>query len=180
MASNQIWFLIWEDIGSPVFNQIKISLDDVKKNGLSLPAVLQLLKLVDQPDQFSFFMHSASMRAAVQMLKSEAVQATWQLYCKQDPVVTITVRKIDDPSPNSSRAPSYSKALSQRRSASGNLTVPDIPIHTPPRNISARLDIVSLEPIADMPESEKVIILPDDGDAQAVSKEYLLCGFFAL
>ena len=34
MASNQTWFLIREDIGSPVFNQVKIVLDDVKKNGL--------------------------------------------------------------------------------------------------------------------------------------------------
>ena len=65
--------------------------------------------------------------------------------------------------------------MSQRRSASGNLTVPDIPIHTPPRNVSARLDPVNLEPIADLPEHEKVIILPDEGEAQAVSKVYLLC-----
>lgn len=111
------------------------------------------------------------MQAAVQMLKSEAVLANWQLYCNQDPVVTITVRKIDDPSPNSSRAPSYSKALSQRRLASGTLIVPDIPVHTPPRNVSAHLDPVSLEPIDD---------LPDEGDAQAVSREYLLCEFLAL
>ena len=177
MASTQLWFLIWEDIRSPAFNQIKITLDDVKKDGLSLPKILQSLKLVGQPDKFSFFMHSASMQASVQMLKSEAVQATWHLYCKQDSIVTITVRKIDDPSPNSSRAPSYSKAMSQRRSASGNLTVPDIPVHTPPRNVSARLDPVSLEPIADLPEDQKVVLLSDDGDAQAVSKEYLICEF---
>lgn len=82
MASNQIWFLIWEDIDSPVFKQIKISLDDVKKNGLSLPLILQLLKLAGQPDQFSFFIHSASMQAAVQMLKTEAIKATWNLYCR--------------------------------------------------------------------------------------------------
>lgn len=180
MASNQIRFLIWEDIDSPVFKQIKISLDDVKKNGLSLPLILQLLKLAGQPDQFSFFIHSASMQAAVQMLKTEAIQATWNLYCRQDSVVTITIRKTNDPSPNPSRAPSYSKALSQRRSASGSLTVPDIPIHTPPRNVSTRLDPINLEPIADLPESEKVVILPDEGDAQAVSREYLLCKFLAL
>lgn len=175
MAAKQIWFLIWEDVESPVFKQIKLSLDDVKKNGLSLPEILQLLKLVGQPGQFSFFMHSVSMQAAVQMLKSEAIQATWHLYCKGDPVVTITIRNINNPSPNSSRAPTYSKALSQRRSASGNLTVPDLPIHTPPRNVSAHLNPISLEPIADTPENEKVIILPDEGDAQAVSKKCLLC-----
>lgn len=63
MAAKQIWFLIWEDVESPVFKQIKLSLDDVKKNGLSLPEILQLLKLVGQPGQFSFFMHSVSMQA---------------------------------------------------------------------------------------------------------------------
>lgn len=61
MAAKQIWFLIWEDVESPVFKQIKLSLDDVKKNGLSLPEILQLLKLVGQPGQFSFFMHSVSV-----------------------------------------------------------------------------------------------------------------------
>lgn len=34
MASNQIWFVTSEYIGSPVFNRIKISIDDVKRNGL--------------------------------------------------------------------------------------------------------------------------------------------------
>ena len=148
-----------------------ISLDDVLKDGLSLPAILQRLKLVGQPDKYSFFMHSASMQAAVRMPRSEAVHATWQLYCQHD---------SDDPSPNSSRAPSYSKALSQRRSASGNLTVPDIPIHTHPRKVSARIDPVSMEPTANLPENKKVIILPHEGDAQAVSKNYLLCEFLAL
>ena len=94
----------------------------------------------------AIFMHSASMQAAVQMLKCEAIQATWHLYCRQDPVVTIIVRKINDPSPNSHGAPSYSKALFLRRSASRNLIGPDIPIHTPPRAISPRLDPVNLEP----------------------------------
>ncbi len=180
MASSQLWFLIWEDVGSPTFKQIKITIDDVKQKGLTLNVILNLLSLAGQPDQFSFFMHSVSMRAAVQMLKSEAIQATWQLYCKQDSVITITVRKIDDPSPSSSRAPSYSQALSQRRSASGTLTVPDIPIHTPPRNVSSGHDPSTLDPIADLPEDEKVIISSIEGEAQAVSKEYMLCGFLSL
>ena len=62
-----------------MFNQIKVSLDDVKMNGLSFPAIFQLLKLVGQPDQLSFSMPSASMPAAVQMLIREVVQATWQI-----------------------------------------------------------------------------------------------------
>lgn len=40
-----------------------------------------------------------------------------------------------------------------------------------PRKVSARIDPVSMEPIADLPENEKVVIKPDEGDAQAVSKE---------
>ena len=58
-----------------------MSLEDVKKDGLTLLRILQLLKLAGQPDQFSFFMHSEAMKAVVQMLKSEAIHATWHLYC---------------------------------------------------------------------------------------------------
>ena len=39
------------------------------------------------------------------------------------------------------------------------------------RKVSARIDAVSMKPIADLPENEKAIITPDEGDAQAVSKE---------
>lgn len=47
------------------------------------------------------FTHFEYMKAAVQPLKSEAIQATWHLYCEDDAVVPITVRKMNDLSPNS-------------------------------------------------------------------------------
>ncbi len=175
MDSSQTWFLVWEVLDSEVYNQVFITLEDVKQKGLTLPNILEILGLRDSLDKYGFFIHSGSMSAAVQILNDQAVLATWSLYCRYDPVVTIIVRKVNDPSPNSSRAPSYSKALSQRRSASGKLSVPDIPIHTPSRNISFGQDPVHLEPIIDLPEHEKVILVNDQGEAQAFGREYLLC-----
>jgi hypothetical protein len=34
-----------------------------------------------------------------------------------------------------------------------------------------------MEPIVDLPEEEKVIIVDEDGNALALSKEYLICWF---
>ena len=41
---------------------------------------------------FAFFIHLASMAAAVKMLTDKAIQATLQIYCQDDHVVTIIVR----------------------------------------------------------------------------------------
>ncbi len=64
-------------------------------------------------------------------------------------------------------------ALTTRRSASGSLVVPDIPIQTTPRKISAGLDPVTLEPMVDLPEEEKVTTVEDDGKARSYSLDYL-------
>lgn len=176
----QLWFLVWENISAQSFTQVMMTLEDVMKNGISLGSILRSLSLVGDVHSHAFFIHSQTMQASVQMLNDKAIHGTWQLYCRQDPVVTITVRKNDDPSPNTSRAPSYSAALTQRRSASGELSAPEIPIHTPPRNVSLGLDPVHLEPVADLPEEEKVIVVNDEGGAQAYSKEYLIFKFFML
>jgi hypothetical protein len=140
--TNQLWFFIWENFESQSFAQIKLTLEDVKRDGVNLNGILKHLSLSGDEHQYSYLIHSESMKAAVQVLTDKAVHGTWQLYCQQDPVVTISVRKNDDPSPSTSRTPSYSMALIQRRSASGQLSVPDIPIHTPPRQVSSGLDPV--------------------------------------
>ncbi|KAL8859772.1 MAG: hypothetical protein Q9178_003887 [Gyalolechia marmorata] len=172
-TANQLWFLLGEQIQSQAFTQVKITLDQIKENGINLSGILSQLLLHEPEEQYSFFMHSASMKAAVQMLTDRSIHATWQLYCQNDPVVTIVVRKAQDPSPNTSRAPSYSMALVERRKVSGPLTVPELPIHAPPDKISSGIDTFSMQPLEDLPETEKVVIADDHGDANAFSKDYL-------
>ena len=171
----QLWFLVGEDVNSQSFCQVKLTLEDVKRDGISLSSIAALLSLGDPIEEYAFFIHSNSMQASVQMLNDRAIAATWQLYCQNDPIVTVIVRKASDPSPNTSRAPSYSNALIERRTASGNLIVSDLPIHTPPRQVSSGIDSYTQQPLADLPETDKIIISDDHGDAQALSKEYLTC-----
>ncbi|KAL9603415.1 MAG: hypothetical protein Q9179_002185 [Wetmoreana sp. 5 TL-2023] len=58
--------------------------------------------------------------------------------------------------------------------ASGPLRVPELPIHTRPQEVSSGIDSYTQLPLADLPETEKVITVDDRGDAQAFPKEYLI------
>ena len=175
MAAAQLWFFVWENLKSQSFTQHQSSLEAIKQEGIGLNFILSVLSLSGDAEEYSFFIHSESMKASVQVLNDEAIHGTWQLYCVKDKVVTITVRKINDPSPSTSRAPSYSQALHQRRIASGGLPVPEIPLHAPPQRISSTQDPVLMMPIGDLPEEDKVIIVTDNGTAQAFSKDYIIC-----
>lgn len=131
MAPAQLWFFLWEDIRSDNFKQDFTTFDQIQKEGITQAKILNRLGRTGTPEEYSFFIHSDSMKASVQILSDKAIQATWQLYCRQDSSVVVSVRKTDDPSPNSSRAPSYSIALAARRAASSgsSVQVPEIP-HT--------------------------------------------------
>ncbi|KAL8648840.1 MAG: hypothetical protein Q9210_004755, partial [Variospora velana] len=97
------------------------------------------------------------------------------LYCQDDHVVTIIVRDVKDPSPNSSRAPSYSLSFRERRTASGPYTVPDLPILNPVRHTSGGINLGSLESLDELPENEKVTLSLADGTLRTFSREYLAC-----
>ena len=179
MALAQLWFFLWEDVESDKFKQDFTTLDQVKREGITQAKILHRLARTGKPDDYSFFIHSDSMRASVQILSDKAIQATWQLYCQNDSSVVISVRKISDPSPNSSRAPSYSTALAARRAASSgsSLRVPEIPLITAARSVSSGIDVVLRTPLADLPEDEKVVIEVESGESFALSKEYVPCRF---
>lgn len=171
--SNQLWFFVFEDVKSLDFRQAESSLQKVEQEGISLVSVLQQLRLEGDALDYSFFIHSSSMHASVQVLNDAAIHGTWQLYCTQDAVITITVRKAKDPSPNSSRAPSYGQSLSKRRAASGNRFVPDIPLPQAPDEIISHFDAALQSPASDLAEDEKVVLVRDDGSAEAFSLEYV-------
>ena len=109
------------------------------------------------------------------MLTDEAILATHQLYCRNDPVVTITVRYADDPSPNSSRAPSHQSSLAERRKVSRGKIVPELFLRNPVRHTSGEVDLNTLEAIQDVPDEDKVTIELGNGSFKTYTKEYLLC-----
>ena len=57
---------------------------------------------------------------------------------------------------------------------SGDLRVPDVPLHPMPRRISVMQDVVQMTAISDLPEEDKAMIAMDEGSAHTFTKEYIL------
>jgi hypothetical protein len=177
MAEEQIWFFIWESVQQrprlPQYMQGYLPLSEVSK-GMSLGRALKISGASGQVDDHSFWIHSNSMKAAVQLLSDDSMQITWKLYCQQDAVVTIHIRPYTDPSPNTSRAASHQQSLVERRKLSGRRKVSDIFIRPPLSNITSSLDAMSLEPISSLHDGDKVTLDLGDGKQETFSKQYLL------
>ena len=74
-----------------------------------------------------------------------------QLYCKQDPMSTTTVRKINEPSPNSSRVPSYANAESRGARNASDALIPCAQREDFDENYNSRWH----EPVSDVQESNE-------------------------
>jgi hypothetical protein len=62
-------------------------------------------------------------------------------------VVTILVRGINEPSPNTSRSPSHQNSLRERRKISRGALVPEIFIQPAPRHASGTIDVSTMKEI---------------------------------
>ena len=177
MDNEQIWFFIWENMkpksSLPPYEQGYLHLSEVKK-GMTLAKTLQIADVDSRVDDHTFWIHSNSMKAAVQLLNDNSIQMTWKLYCENDSVVTIHIRPAADPSPNTSKAPSHNASLAERRKVSGRRTVSDIFTRSPLEHVTSGLDAANLEPIKNLKEDEKVTISIGEGKVETFSKEYLL------
>lgn len=177
MAEEQIWFFIWECVQQrprlPQYMQGYLPLSEVSK-GMSLERALKISGASGQVDDHSFWIHSNSMKATVQLLSDDSMHITWKLYCQQDAVVTIHIRPYTDPSPNTSRAASHQQSLVERRKLSGRRKVSDIFIRPPLSNITSSLDAMSLEPISGLQDGDKVTLDLEGGKQETFSKQYLL------
>lgn len=173
-TNDQIWFFLRENLHMTDFTQGYQSKADFFEMGPSFETILQLARAEkSKADDYDFYLHSSSMKAAVQILSDEAITVTWSLYCQHDPVVTVHVRSKDDPSPNSTRTPSHSASLAQRRQVSRS-KIPEVMLRGPLRHVSHDLDVATLAPIQDLPDSDKVVLDLGMGQAETLSKEYLL------
>ena len=160
----------------PTYVQKQYTLRDVQQRGLSLADCLKITSCRDTDlTKYAFYMHPASMAAAVRLLSDESILNTFNLYCQKDPVVTVLIRAAEDLSPNTSRAPSHQSSLAERRKISGGRIVSDIFIQPKIRHISGSTDVITMAPIADIGESEKVTLQLEGGRFETFTKEYLLC-----
>jgi hypothetical protein len=173
---DQLWFFLKENMTLPSYVQKQFTLKDIQQRGLSLA---DCLKITNSPDtdlkKYAFYIHSASMAAAVRLLSDESILTTFNLYCQKDLVVTIWIRAADDLSPNTSRAPSHQNSLAERRKVSRGRLVSEIFIQPKVRHASGSIDVSTMEPIADIAESDKVTIHLGGGRFETFTKEYLLC-----
>jgi hypothetical protein len=167
----QDWWFLREQMRSNAYSQTRVEYKDILKTELTLEQCLERTGAKNASD-FSFFIHSASMAAAVQLLSDESIITTYNLYCTNDPVVIIIIRNLDELSPNTSRAPSHSDSLREGRKVSGprGLLTPELVIQSAPRNISKSLDLYTMENV----EAENAVTLCIENDHFVkLSKEYL-------
>lgn len=142
---------------------------------MSLKKCLQIAGVDANVDKHTFWIHSNSMKAAVQLLSDKSIEVTWSLYCQSDDVVTIHIRTAKDPSPNTSKASSHNNSLAERRHVSGQRRkVSEIFIRTPLDHITSGLDAATLEPIRDLDDNDKVTLNIGGGKSETFSKDYLL------
>lgn len=157
------------------FKQGYTTLEKVQRKGISFEDCMEIAGIQGNISDYSFWIHSNAMKAAVQLLSNESIMVTWGLYCRSDAIVTIHIRKKSDPSPNTSRAASHSASLAERRKISGpRVNVSEVLLRPPLRHVSTDLDAMTLEPIKDLGEDEKVILNLGGGKVETFSKGYLL------
>lgn len=168
----QLWFFLSESMQEIGFKQGDATLADVKKMDLTLQQCLKLSGAKGQAQDFSFWIHSQSMKSAVQMLTDESIIRTYKLYCANDPIILIIIRKSDEPSPNSSLTPSNAASLAarQNKSARRGLLAPELFVQPKTRHISGSTDMVTFEEIVD---EEQMVSLFKDGETFTFTRDYL-------
>ena len=127
-TTHQIWFFLNESMDHAKFSQNHLTFDAVRKLELTRQECLKQSKTKGSPENYAFYIHSESMAAAVRLLSDESITTTYNLYCLDDPVVNIIIRKATDPSPNSSQTPSHADSLASRKDISANrkLLLPEL------------------------------------------------------
>jgi hypothetical protein len=171
---DQFWFFIHESTLNKSFFQGTSTLQDIKKNGISLQKCLHLVQIPDHPpEKFSFYIHSESMAAAVNMLHDRAIMSTWEIYCTKDKVVCIHIRDVAEDSPNVSQAASHQSSLAERRKISRSV-ISEIVLRPRLRDVSKDFDVVTDEPMQNFLASEKVVIDLENGETRTFTKDYLL------
>lgn len=177
--NNQLWFFLREQMSITQFEQVTFTYEISNKTDLSLQFVLNVTKTKGHIRDYAFYMHSDSMAASVRLLSDESIIATYNLYCRNDAIVTIAVRPINDPSPNTSHTPSYHSSLAERRKVSQarGLLAPELFIQPKVRHVSGSTDPFTLETIDD---EDNMVSLKQGDEFVIFAKDYLLGKFLSI
>ncbi|KAF4553949.1 Hypothetical protein D9617_5g068240 [Elsinoe fawcettii] len=172
---DQIWFFLQESTSSQNFTLKQRNFSDIrkKKGGFSLRDCLDTVGANGDASAYAFYIHCSSMAAAVRLLSDESLKVTHGLYCRKADVVTITIRGANEPSPNSSRAPSHQSSLAARRRVTeprGRI-VSEIFIQPRARHASGSVDVASGEVMTE--QDEMVTIDVGNRDFVTLNKDYL-------
>lgn len=174
-SDNQLWFFVLEGFANDKdYLQNFLTREEFSKMGMTLTNALKASRSKANAKDFFFYIHSNSMAASVIMLTDEAIPITWELYCRGDDVVTVQIRRRQDVSPNTKRAPSHEHSLAERRKVSGGRIVSDIVTRSPLPNVTDNIDLGTFDPVSSIPDPEKVVLDLADGDQEVFSKDFLL------
>ncbi|OJJ69879.1 hypothetical protein ASPBRDRAFT_66942 [Aspergillus brasiliensis CBS 101740] len=172
---NKKWMFLLEEMGKKEFVLSDQELDARGVQELSFSRILALVgRRQSVADEYSFFMFSDSMKAAVQMLTDRSIFLTYTIYCEHDTAITIIVRPISDPSLNSSQCPSAPESLRQRRKVSGRKDLQNVFVRPVTRIDTRSLDAETLSPISALPDSEKMTLDLGQGRYETFSVSYLI------
>ncbi|KAK7746208.1 hypothetical protein SLS62_009424 [Diatrype stigma] len=173
MADNQLWFFLREDMTISQFVQVPLTFDEVQKVGITLDYCMNATQTTGPIKDQAFYIHSASMAAAVRLLDDDSIIATYNMYCQKDPVVTISIRKASDPSPNTSISASHQSSLAERRniSARRGLLAPELFIQPRTRHVSGSSDIITGDTIVD---ENTMVTLRVEKDFVTFTQDYLI------
>ncbi|KAE8342411.1 hypothetical protein BDV24DRAFT_162302 [Aspergillus arachidicola] len=167
--------LLLEEMKSKSFVLRDKDLDTAGIESLTFHTILSVVgRGQDSPEDYSFFLDSESMKAAVQLLTDRSIYLTYRIYCEKDHSITIIIRPASDPSPNSSQCPSAPESLRQRRKVSGKKNLQNVFVRSTVKTDTRNLDAETLSPIMDFPETERVVLDLGNGQYETFSVSYLL------
>ncbi|PYH33993.1 uncharacterized protein BO87DRAFT_426267 [Aspergillus neoniger CBS 115656] len=172
---NKKWMFLLEEMGK---REVVLSDQDLDARGVEELNFSRILALIGRrqniPDEYSFFIFSDSMKAAVQMLTDRSIFLTYKMFCENDTAITIIVRPVSGSSPNSSQCPSAPESLRQRRKVSGKKNLQNVFVRPITRANTNSLDAETLSPINSLPDSEKMTLDLGQGQQETFSVSYLI------
>jgi hypothetical protein len=168
----QLWFFLTEGVKDDKFKQGSATLAKVMEMDLTLQQCIKCSGTKGKAEEYSFWIHSQSMKAAVQLLTDESIIGTYRLYCSKDPVIQIICRQSNDPSPNSSLSPSYklSLAIRQKESARRGLLAPELFTQPKIRHVSGSTGLETYDEIKD---EDQMVSIDKDGETFTFTHDYL-------
>lgn len=170
---HQLWFFLFEKTGVSTFHQSVKTRKQIQaqsiEGGCGLDACLA----------------ETGKKTAVQIITDKHLTSSYDALCTTDPVVTITVRENFDVSPNTSEAGSVCNSYAIRQKIAREripsfgkaTTLSSVRIRTKMRDVSGSSDMVSGEPLAELPENEKMVLDLGDGRSETYTTEYALGKF---